>query len=302
MTGSRLGSPAGAMDEACHVPVPAGCSSRRRLRLSLLGTSGCATLVIGRPSPLEPAPRPPGGELVVVGADGGAVDEQARSALADLETFWAEQFPEVYGQEFQPLQGGYFSVDPDASDPREYPQGVGCGLEPGRGGQQRLLLPGPRVGQLRRDHLRPGVPRRAGGRLRPVPARVGDGPRVRPRRPGARRACPAPRSPPRRRPTAWPAPGRRGWPAGEAEHSQLREPELDEVLSGYFLLRDPVGTSTAEESAHGSYFDRVSGIPGRVRRRPGGLPRRVRPGAAVHPGRVPDDDDVRPAATPPTRT
>ena len=48
--------------------------------------------------------------------------------------------------------------------------------------------------------------------------------------------------------------------AGEAEHSQLRGPELDELLRGYFLLRDPVGTSTAEESAHGSYFDRVSGF------------------------------------------
>ena len=53
--------------------------------------------------------------------------------------------------------------------------------------------------------------------------------------------------------TAWVA-------AGEAPHSRLREPELDELLRGYFLLRDPVGTSSAEESAHGSYFDRVSGF------------------------------------------
>jgi predicted metalloprotease len=30
------------------------------------------------------------------------------------------------------------------------------------------------------------------------------------------------------------------------------------VLRGYLLLRDPVGTSTAEQEAHGSYFDRVS--------------------------------------------
>jgi hypothetical protein len=48
--------------------------------------------------------------------------------------------------------------------------------------------------------------------------------------------------------------------AGEAAHSRLRAPELDELLRGYFLLRDPVGTSSAEESAHGSYFDRVSGF------------------------------------------
>jgi hypothetical protein len=45
---------------------------------------------------------------------------------------------------------------------------------------------------------------------------------------------------------------------GRAAHSRLREPELDELLRGYLQLRDPVGTSTAAESAHGSYFDRVS--------------------------------------------
>ena len=45
---------------------------------------------------------------------------------------------------------------------------------------------------------------------------------------------------------------------GDAERSQLREPELDELLLGYFQLRDPVGTSSAAESAHGSYFDRAS--------------------------------------------
>jgi predicted metalloprotease len=32
------------------------------------------------------------------------------------------------------------------------------------------------------------------------------------------------------------------------------------VLRGYLLLRDPVGTGTREQQAHGSYFDRVSGF------------------------------------------
>src|SRR3712207_5160786 len=45
---------------------------------------------------------------------------------------------------------------------------------------------------------------------------------------------------------------------GQAEHSQIRAPELDEVLRGYLLLRDPVGTSINTEAAHGSYFDRIS--------------------------------------------
>jgi hypothetical protein len=45
---------------------------------------------------------------------------------------------------------------------------------------------------------------------------------------------------------------------GEAEHSILRTPELDELLRGYLQLRDPVGTSPRQQQAHGSYFDRVA--------------------------------------------
>src|SRR3954465_4980603 len=49
---------------------------------------------------------------------------------------------------------------------------------------------------------------------------------------------------------------------GRTPRSRLREPQLDGLLRGYFLLRDPVGTGTAEQSAHGSYFDRVSAFQG----------------------------------------
>jgi hypothetical protein len=45
---------------------------------------------------------------------------------------------------------------------------------------------------------------------------------------------------------------------GEAQYTTVRAPELDDVLRGYLQLRDPVGTGLDEESAHGSYFDRVS--------------------------------------------
>jgi hypothetical protein len=46
--------------------------------------------------------------------------------------------------------------------------------------------------------------------------------------------------------------------AGNAKHSTIRPPELDQVLRGFVTLRDPVGTSPAQQQAHGSYFDRVS--------------------------------------------
>jgi predicted metalloprotease len=225
----------------------------------LLGVSGCVSVVVGRPS-AQPVPqRSAEGEVTVIGAVDGGVDEQARNALADLEIFWAQRFPEVYGQEFEPLQGGYFSVDPDASDPREFPQGVGCGLDLQEAGGNAFYCQSPQapnsdaitydrafLAELADDY----------GRFLPalvmahefghaVQARVGmPGPSISIE---TQADCLAGAW------TAWVA-------AGEAQHSRLRGAELDELLRGYFLLRDPVGTSSAEESAHGSYFDRVSGF------------------------------------------
>jgi hypothetical protein len=50
-----------------------------------------------------------------------------------------------------------------------------------------------------------------------------------------------------------------GWvAAGKAEHVSLRRPELDDVIRGFLLLRDDIGSDPADSQAHGSYFDRVS--------------------------------------------
>ena len=50
-----------------------------------------------------------------------------------------------------------------------------------------------------------------------------------------------------------------GWVAeGKAEHVSLRTPELDDVIRGFLLLRDDVGSDPNDSQAHGSYFDRVS--------------------------------------------
>ena len=50
-----------------------------------------------------------------------------------------------------------------------------------------------------------------------------------------------------------------GWvAAGESEHVSLRTPDLDDVVRGFLLLRDDVGSDPKDTQAHGSYFDRVS--------------------------------------------
>jgi predicted metalloprotease len=228
------------------------------LAVSAVSLSGCVRIIDGLPTSLQPpVSAVPDGEITVIGATDNAIDQLARNALADLETFWARTFPEVYGEEFPPLAGGYFSVDPDDVDPSVYPDGVSCGASPLEVENNAFYCQA--AGEVNSDSIsydRAFLEELASqfGRFIPdlvmahefghaVQGRVGF--------PGAsinaetQADCFAGAW------TAWVA-------AGEAEHTTIREPELDELLRGYLQLRDPVGTSLREESAHGSYFDRVS--------------------------------------------
>jgi len=227
--------------------------------VGVLCTTGCATIVIGRPSSTQPSPdNVPAGQVEIVGASDDPVDALARNALADLEEFWSSMFPDVFGQRFQPLSGGYFSVDPNDVDREQYPGGVvGCGARPLEAEDNAFYCQAPNT--LHSDAItydRAFLAELADEFGRFIPSLVmahefGHAVQARVRPPRSSIAtetqadCYA---------GAWTR-----WVAdGNAEHSRLREPELDELLRGYLELRDPVGTSTAAQSAHGSYFDRVS--------------------------------------------
>jgi predicted metalloprotease len=236
---------------------------RRSAVLALLAAcvvllSGCVRIIEGLPTSLQPPVEPvPEGEVRIVGATDDPIDQLARNALADLEDFWAQRFPEAYGEEFPPLRGGYFSVDPGDVDRSAYPDGVSCGADPldvegnafycqaaGEPNSDSITYDRAFLAELAEefgDFIPDLVMAHEFGHA--VQGRVGY--------PGAsilaetQADCFA---------GAWTR-----WVAeGEAEHTTVRGPELDDVLRGYLQLRDPVGTGLNEQSAHGSYFDRVS--------------------------------------------
>jgi len=226
--------------------------------LGVLGTSGCAAVVIGRPTSLAPSPADVAdGEIDIVGATDEPVDTIARNALADLQDYWSATFPDVFGKPFEPLSGGFFSVDPGNVDPGQFPRGVGCGAKPLEAENNAFYCEAPRTANSDSitydraflaelaDEFGPFIPALVMAHEfgHAVQARVGP-----PRSSIATETqadCLA---------GTWTR-----WVAdGKAAHSRLREPELDQLLRGYLQLRDPVGTSTAAQSAHGSYFDRVS--------------------------------------------
>jgi predicted metalloprotease len=225
--------------------------------VGVLALSGCATVVVGRPGAAETARQTADHEVTIVGAEEGTVDDLAADALADLETYWTQTMPEVFGEEFVPLAGGYFSVDPDDADPAEYPDGVGCGAQPLEAENNAFYCVASRVPNndaITYDRVFLGELANEYGEFIPalvmahefghaIQARVGaPGPSIATE---TQADCLAGTW------TRWVA-------EGNADRTRIRERALDELLSGYLQLRDPVGTSTAAESAHGSYFDRVS--------------------------------------------
>ncbi|NLA37673.1 MAG: hypothetical protein GX868_18570, partial [Actinobacteria bacterium] len=59
----------------------------------------------------------PDSEIELIGANGRPVDAVIAAAIADLETYWGEQFPEVFGDEYEPITGGFYSWSPSEALP-----------------------------------------------------------------------------------------------------------------------------------------------------------------------------------------
>ncbi|SDO22064.1 Putative neutral zinc metallopeptidase [Klenkia soli] len=227
--------------------------------------TGCGTtLVPGRASSAEPpitdvAPA----DFPITGAAETEADVTARNSLADLNDFWAQTFPEVYGEDFPALTGGYFSVDPGDVDESQYPDGeIGCSSAPEEVEQNAFYCP-PDSGTSNEDSISydRAFLQELGdqfGRFLPalimahefghaVQGRVGYPADDTSINTETQADCFA---------GAWTR-----WVAdGNASHETIRAPELDDLLAGYYVVRDPPGTDPAAEQAHGSYFDRVSAI------------------------------------------
>ncbi|SDE20784.1 Predicted metalloprotease [Blastococcus fimeti] len=225
---------------------------------SLVSLTGCSVVVAGLPSPARPPVTDVGfGDTGVVGATDEEVDVLARNALTDLETYWSEQFPVVFDTPFEQLAGGYFSVDPGNADPAVYPRGIGCGSDPGDVEDNAFYCvapDAPHSDSISYDRTFLADLGAEFGRFIPALVMAHEFGHAVQARVGGPEASIAAETQADCLAGTWTR-----WVAdGEAEHSVLRTPELDELLRGYLLLRDPVGTGQGEQEAHGSYFDRVA--------------------------------------------
>jgi predicted metalloprotease len=221
--------------------------------------SGCSTIVPGAPSAARSLSDVTAEALPITGATDNPTDQSARNALADLTTFWEQGYPQVFGEEFTPLRGGFFAVDTENVDDSAYPPtGIGCeGLpaDPREVEGNAFYLPPcdliaydsallEQLGAQYGRFLGPAVMAHEFGHA--MQGRFGFSEVT--IRDETQADCFA---------GAWTR-----WVAdGNAEHVSIREGELDDVLVGFIDLRDPVGlTDETVEGAHGSGFDRVSGF------------------------------------------
>ena len=227
--------------------------------VAVLLLGGCAsTVVVGTASPGPGEPVDVAARAFpITGAGTTAIDQLARNALSDLNAFWRQAYPRHFSGAFTPLAGGYFSVDPQHVPPGTFPaSGIGCANSPAAPSEVTgNAFYDPRCDSIAYDRsLLQELSTDYGRLLVPVVMahefahamqnRFGYAASGRSIQDETQADCLA---------GSW----TRWAKDGHASHVSVRTPELDDVVRGFLHLRDQVG-SGATQSAHGSYFDRVS--------------------------------------------
>ncbi|MEO6987085.1 MAG: neutral zinc metallopeptidase, partial [Aquihabitans sp.] len=63
----------------------------------------------------------PPGERDINGDNGSEINQVIANAVVDIEEFWTDQYPALYGSPYQPLSGELWAIDSDAD-----PEGIPC--------------------------------------------------------------------------------------------------------------------------------------------------------------------------------
>ncbi|MBW4716525.1 neutral zinc metallopeptidase [Saccharothrix obliqua] len=193
------------------------------------------------------------------GTDGGTIDRLAGTAITDVDAFWQEAFPATFGEKWQPLDGGVYSVD--TSDPSAKPPP--CTEKASDVEGNAFYCPSADAIAWDRAALLPVLQDRYGDAAvvivlahemgHAVQRRMGITPEAERREPEkyptilteAMADCFAGTF------TKWVNDGR-------SQHLDIGADTLDAAVGALVSFRDPVGTSPADRSAHGNAFDRVS--------------------------------------------
>jgi predicted metalloprotease len=191
--------------------------------------------------------------------DQGTTDRIAASTISDVQAFWKQNFPTVFGRPWQDLTGGVFSVDTASARGAAPP----CAEQPSDVEGNAFYCPSKDSVAWDRSALLPVLRAQFGDAAVVVVLAHEMGHAVQSRTsPTADMA----RKDPDRYPTilietmadCYSGAFVRSVVDGKSPHLRITSAQLDKAIGALATFRDPVGTSSAEDGAHGDAFDRVS--------------------------------------------
>ena len=220
-----------------------------RSRLLPLAAAAVLLAACGGPKPVVPTPSSgaaptQNSDITIHGDASTPVNKIAIAAIADLQKYWAEEYPKLYGSDYKPVEGGFFAVIPSSGDLPPCASDASdiagnafyCATKDDVAWDSEQLL--PELQSKFGDFVIPIVLAHEWGHA--VQARSNFTARTVTKELQA--DC---------------------FAGGWAKHAQAKEvfkansAELDTALAGILELRDSPGTSKIDPSAHGSGFDRV---------------------------------------------
>ncbi|WP_312880398.1 neutral zinc metallopeptidase [Actinokineospora xionganensis] len=250
-----------------RLPIAVGRPVPVLLALALAATvTACTSAIPGKATSQGSVvsredPNQPGGvdPSFVENTDNGEIDRLAATVITDVRTYWTEQFPKTFGEEFNDLKGGYFSVDTADADSDAPP----CADKADEVEGNAFYCPTADVIAWDRAALLPVLRDRFGEAAvmlvlahemgHAVQNRTGVGLDARKANPSkfptilieAMADCYAGSF------VRWVA-------DGKAKHLNIAKERLDSALESLISFRDPIGTEQTDRGAHGDAFDRVS--------------------------------------------
>lgn len=182
--------------------------------------------------------------VTISGDPDAPVNVQAIKAIADLQQFWSEKFPELYGEAYTPVQGGLYAVMPstDAAPP--------CADDASEVAGNAFYCSSADVVAWDAEGLLPDLQARFGDFVIPIVMAHEWGHAIQARSNFTAR-------------TATRELQADCFAGGWARHARdsgvfdLDDGQLDTAVAGILELRDNPGTSKVDANAHGSGFDRV---------------------------------------------
>ena len=183
-----------------------------------------------------------------VGEELGDDDAVVLAALEDVENYWAVEFPEVFGEEFVPVQGGFFAYGPDTDQPP-------CGVPPPSYSEiadNAFYCPGVDLIAWDTDLLIPDLRDAFGDFTLGIVMAHEYGHAIQERAQLFGLTITA-----EQQADCWAGSWTKWVADGFASNFSVTLADLDSALAGFLQLRDALGTPATDPLAHGSAFDRI---------------------------------------------